>query len=347
MPNIREAVEFVEITADPLKNRERLQQNYEEWHGVLDLQGYIEREEGMHTLLERCGLGHRMFVLKTKEGHIVSSCDVMARRAYFRRPEDYTGNLAIDYVLASVFTPSDRSGLGYATELVKDVCKLLTDSSQGTLMISLWSDVGHFYKRCGFDPLPEKPGSFMFQQLPPGQSWPVVTTLDIQRVAGFVDAHQKALISAVDEIALLQDATKIAVLPDRGLFAHYYLRTEHDAKALGISLPTIYGACTPSGHGWAAWAYLFGQKKAKIFAICGSADEIATLIIAAQVAASSQGLPLEMYEDSLLNVGVEEVVAALEALNVKFDHYEREESLPMYFCSNDAKWVLPGAYAWF
>ncbi|NBU20959.1 hypothetical protein EBS43_06055 [bacterium] len=126
--------------ADPKEQIQRDEVTFEGWGQKLSLQQYMKRESTLRSHSWGYGKSVETWLLKNDQGDILSSCE--------------TYPIVADQVwgVGSVFTEPKWRGMGFATQLLRELNALLTAFRQSRpSAVILFSEVGErIYERAGF-----------------------------------------------------------------------------------------------------------------------------------------------------------------------------------------------------
>lgn len=249
---------------------------FSEWGRSMTLESYLARETDSVGPLNRNGglLGWLLTTAGSKpdDRPLLTSCDTLRKRALVKGKDGEVKDVFAQGV-ASVFTPKDQRGKGYAGRMMGLLAHTLAaranedeeDASGGktpALFSILFSDVGkEFYAKKGWKAFPSTHFKF-----------PVTATQDYPLPEGveyITSEDEIAQLSARDE-TLLRDRLRnqptdpsrvtVAIIPDNDHMLWHFNRENIGSKALYPSEPTpqVHGARVTIGDGatraWALWA---------------------------------------------------------------------------------------------
>lgn len=338
-----------EITNDPERIRECLENNFDEWGSPLKLEDYLLRESKLHDIIVGNGLDHRTFALiDERNNKALAACEVLLRSLYHGG-----GESSKDHCIASVYVCAEHRRKGHCKSMIQNVVEKLSLENPGG-QFCLWSDVGEYYERAGFSfphsfqGEPQWNRSIICSQ--PSQQYTKCELLSADETLGqIVPEHQRLLRRDADSVYIdcQGEIDVTVVLPDVGLYQQLQFRALFTAEKLGLPIPKAFSARSPDGHGWISWTYMLASKKLLVLGLFGSASEMAELLEAAAIAGLEYECKVECYESSIVDPegGINELLAAVAAIKLDATTIDRKKSLPMSI--GDGIWISQGGYAWY
>lgn len=319
---------FQDITNDVDLCTEAVRQTHSFWGKAFTIDQFHAYADALGAILSQNKCKTHVFG-DVINGELVASLEVLERPLYLGH-----GKFATDYAVASVFVPEHQRRKGYAEGLVS---KVAAKFAKPGCQVSLWSDVGDYYKRSGFvlaDPAAQTVVIPPTQVCDAAALGTFLTRDDMPRI---VQAHREQVMRYADS------HEGGVTVPEDYMYTLLQQRAIIEQQLLGDSVATYFGARV--GSGWMSWAYLLGYKKVIIMGTEGSAEEIAKMLIMAAEAGSGFGLRVEMFETDLLGVSLQDVFEALKRHHIDCELKKRGHELPMVITGS--KWLVPGGYAWY
>lgn len=343
------SLDLTEITKDPDRIRECLENNFEVWGPPLSLDDYLLMKSKLHDIIIKSGLDHRTFALiGEKDNNVMAACEVLIRSLYHGG-----GNFSKDHCIASVYVRVEYRRRGYCKTMIQKVEKMLRSDAPGG-RFCLWSDVGDYYECVGFSFPPSFQGEPQWNRSiicsqPSRRTTNCEFLTAEDTLSQIVPEHQRLLRRDADSVySDCQGEINVTiVLPHVGLYQQLQFRALFTAEKLGLPIPKSFAARSPDGHGWISWTYLLASKKLLVLGLFGSANEMAELLEAATIAALNYDCQVECYESSIVEpIGrIDELLAAITATKVDITTIDRMKSLPM--STGDGIWISQGGYAWY
>ncbi|KAL2208621.1 hypothetical protein CC79DRAFT_580446 [Sarocladium strictum] len=242
---------------------------FPQWGGGLDIKTYLARETDSIGPLNRDG-GLQGWLL-TEAGAapdhrpLLTSCDTLRKRALVRESDGSVRDVLAQGV-ASVFTPEQQRGKGYAGRMMGLLSETLKaraneEGDQQALFSILFSDVGkEIYAKRGWKALESTHLKFPVDA---ARDYPV--SPDVK----YITKADISELTAIDEKLLRQrlasqpqetGRTQVAIIPDENHMLWHFAREDLKAQNLwpSVPLPDIHGAIVtvPSSKSrvWALWS---------------------------------------------------------------------------------------------
>lgn len=242
------------------------------WGAALTLDGYIEREQRQLDIpLARNG-GLTNWILTEAESPngprpVLSSCETLKKRALVKG-RDGTIREGTAHGVASVFTPPELRGRGYAKTMTRELAKTLEKrekDNRGDAMFSvLYSDIGkQFYAINKWFPYASTHAAFPASTDEPASP-------DALKILSFDDLPP--LVAADERIVRKEIArpsptgVRVAILPDLDQIHWHLYREGFVCDQLFSRRPTAHGALytTPGGaRVWAIWTHSYSGTVAQ------------------------------------------------------------------------------------
>lgn len=363
-------VELVEITNDRELFIETRRFVHTEWGKHLDFDDYLKLEEELASVLNKNDLGFHVLALldntdasagtssdiAEQEGEqgakdatnktptIIGSCDIITRPIYYGYDK-----YALDNCIGKVYIRPEFRKRGYGNRLLTEVTSLFNSKCS---RVCLWSDIGDYYARFGYQFPVELPGESFLNRWVVTNPQKRPNECDTLRadttLSQIVNEHQRLMLRLTDTIQydIGDRITLTHVVPHQGLYERLITRSKYTAEKLGLKAPEYFAARTPDDHGWVTWSYFFEEKKVAILGAYGSANEIGALMVVATNCAAELGCSVEFWESSIINIETDsdEVVSAMNAHDLLVEPVKHQEALPMSV--GPGIWLRPGFYSW-
>ncbi|KAI0088857.1 hypothetical protein BDY19DRAFT_1041718 [Irpex rosettiformis] len=293
--------ELTLVKATPAQELDSCKRTFVQWSRGMTMEEYVERDKVM-AQQEHCADGKwTTWVLVPRHDpttlNYLCSCETFRRVGAIARPEDTQARNVVSYGVASVFTPDQNRGLGYASHMMRLLHWVLApvdvlppfppawgapppDGPHDGQFSVLYSDVGSkFYHNCG--PTPSA-GSGWETVNPISTSWKV--DVDDSFTKRGVDSNEWTLLTKEDaceiwekdswtmkdDIASTASTTgKLALtfLPTGGVGEFSIQRTMKFTPDLKPVLDKFWGVAhsqgdrgLPSPDAYATWTYEPGTK---------------------------------------------------------------------------------------
>lgn len=375
--------------------------NYIEWGQSITLDQYLEREIHLANQSSCTNDGAKFWSYEqqdpaTKAWTVVSSCETLTRPAMYKvkgSPVKDTTSISI----GAVFTPKEYRGKGYAKDMLDRLMErfdeekgafpqynqLSPDALEHSFSV-LWSEVGYYYSKFGYDLTEVREIGFPVPEVAPaGEEEAAVADKFIEEedIPAFAERDTAQFAQDLDAWTEADGTTRIAITPGADVHELTHARVAFLAPLIR---PTEHAAIHTVHYGaqldgvTLLWSQDFGNNKLNILRVYserefapGSADEQAflqALMGLLQAAAREarrwnlekvtlwlQDLPgLDEAKPDLL----EKVAAHIKAdIGYDAEIYERKTSWPMVRLwqgqkalaggSEQVKLVKDGKYAWY
>ncbi|KAH8173417.1 N-acetyltransferase-like protein [Sarocladium implicatum] len=249
---------------------------YSSWGGKLSLESYIARETDLTIPINRNG-GITCWLLTTAASEpdsrpLLTSCETLRKRALVKGKDGEVRD-AFAQGVASVFTPEEQRGKGYAGRMMGLLAQTLAaraneedpEAAEGprpALFSVLFSDVGkEFYSKKGWKAFPSTHFSFPVtatQEYPLPDGIEYITSLD--EIAQLTATDETLLRKRLSEQPTDPSRVTVAIIPDNDHMLWHMSRENIASQAVYPSEPTpqVHGAKVAVGDGatrvWALWA---------------------------------------------------------------------------------------------
>lgn len=230
-------------TLDPQLYRYCQEENSKIWRGPLTTEQYLEREKVLYST-EMCNASRNpsitegvcYWIVRDESNQVLGSCETVTRKCMVIRFENdkLHSDLILSPALGSVFTFPNHRGKGVAHFIMEELHRQLLEKLGNGSFITLYSEVGDYYKRFGYryfpTPLLKIKG---FQDEFPKEA----ETLLYGSFASLVMTFSEKLVQRASDRVKKDHTTRILNLPTREMIDWFHARSRF------ISL-TLYGATT-------------------------------------------------------------------------------------------------------
>ncbi|KAI4662670.1 uncharacterized protein J4E79_003979 [Alternaria viburni] len=299
-----------------------------EWKDSLSLAQYLKEGQWLATVpLARDG-GMTTWILVHQdqgpgERRILCSCESFSKRSL---TSDTSGIISENIVhgVASVFSPSEYRGRGYAARMMRELARTLhTWQAEGQPCVgsTLYSDIGkEFYAKLGW--LPNSTNSHMELQ-PCAIAWPSPATPVIEEEIGDLCKRDEDLVRSRMAIPTREVKTRFTIIPGLDHMLWHISKEVFATKHLFDRIPNAKGAIAgPSGSQvWALWTHRYYSHPDAMMEV----DETAT-----RLSSDAAKLPEPaMYEQQAVYLRAVLQAAQAEATEWKLDVVKLWDPTPL------------------
>ncbi|KAJ3298920.1 hypothetical protein HK104_010154 [Borealophlyctis nickersoniae] len=327
--------------------------SHNEWGKGLSLSQYHDRERFLSSYpFAKQGVTSWVLVPASDPTtlNILSACETYARPCVANNEGELVEGKC--FSVASVFTPEEHRGMGYARTMMTKVLEAVK-AKEGAIASTLYSDVGPlFYAKLGWVVHPSVTARLTIPQsddaleallsnlLGPTGTNDGVTTLTIDTAATLLQfdiPHIKAHIASTP--------SSFAVLPTPECFEWMFARSQFYARHYrNIQQLSVCGVQCPGFNAFVLWAHDFKEGVLTVARFWAASEEGArVLLIAAIKEAKSAGLSeIRLWDPNL--------EGSLKGVQKHFQVENRSSSLSSlaYFGPGvgERKWLYNENYAW-
>ncbi|KAI4635820.1 uncharacterized protein J4E87_000777 [Alternaria ethzedia] len=235
-----------------------------EWKDSLSLAQYLKEGQWLATVpLARDG-GMTTWILVHQDKapgqrQILCSCESFSKRSL---TSDMSGAISENIVhgVASVFSPSEYRGRGYAARMMRELARTLhTWQAKGYPCVgsTLYSDIGkEFYAKLGW--LPNSTNSHI-ELRPCAIAWPSPATPVIEEEIGDLCKQDEDLVRFRMAIPTREAKTRFTIIPDLDHMLWHISKEVFATKHLFDRIPNAKGAIAgpPGSQVWALWTHRY------------------------------------------------------------------------------------------
>ena len=235
-----------------------------EWKDSLSLAQYLEEGQFLATVpLARDG-GMTTWILvhqdqAPNERRILCSCESFSKRSL---TSNASGSVSENIVhgVASVFSPNEYRGRGYAARMMRELARTLyTWQAEGQQCVgsTLYSDIGkEYYAKLGW--LPNSTNSHIELQ-PSVIAWPSLATPVTEDELGALCKRDEKLVRSRMSIPTEEAKTRFTIIPDVDHVLWHISKEEFAAKHLFDRMPDSKGARAgpPGSQVCALWTHRY------------------------------------------------------------------------------------------
>ncbi|KAF4549210.1 Lysine acetyltransferase-like protein [Elsinoe fawcettii] len=260
-------------TANPAEIKEQLTYNSVEWRGPLTEEAYFRREEILanQDLTRSGGLTSWVLAKKLPDGSrkALCSCETLRKRALLALGSTGEVKEVTCYGVASVFTPPEYRGKGYASTMFRELEKWMDEQGKGKGGFSvLYSDIGkNFYAKHGWLPKQSAHVKLLVGESTSGDAGNVqwLTERDVPALCRRDESNTRARL----ELLARRGTNAVAICPDLKTLKWQQARESILCQELLGKTPDIQGALVKTDGGndvwcyWTRWWYNPNLKEAK------------------------------------------------------------------------------------
>ncbi|KAG5366922.1 Lysine acetyltransferase [Yarrowia sp. B02] len=295
-----------EITS-PDEIRDTRAHNFLEWGAFLTIDSYNHREEVVLGHTPMCKNRIKSWGLYTEKGR-VAACETLERPALVQH-KDGSVKSTSSFSIGAVFTPKEHRGNGYASVMMRQMASgipykpTLSDAEiikstgvsevdQDLRFTPLWSDVGTFYEKFGWQPTTDLQYVFEAQQATNGHTNGVnghstVKYLSEDEVYALADKEAASFIADFEKYPFKGDY-KCGIVPDRTVYEWHFARAKYLAKFAGVLAPTVFGVQV--GDSWMAWHHMYNAQELVVLrAKLAKPEDLSELVAAAKKHLATDG----------------------------------------------------------
>lgn len=355
-----------------LKNTKDIQdchrENYKEWGNILTVDQYLQREKVFRSQ-ESTKDGRLTFwalqEFRNSHGWVTVCAMESLKRPSFYKQKGLPIKDSVSHSIGAVFTPAEYRGKGYGSKMITMATEKLNDwqlddyneDEKATSFQTLWSDVGDYYKKFGYESESSKEikvdvGGYV--------EWPNnVEKVYINDVDELAKQDVEDLKQKMDKQTEQDGIIRVAIKPSAAIHHTTFQRAIFLSKYMARinDVPKVMGA--KYKNSWILWTHDFTADKLtslRLFINDSDPQLVAEKLVQAAISETTywkfpsythwiQDLPTEQ-------INPEKLASSLAKFGTsKFHDRPATKSLPMFkshkFAPSSVKWVYGGRYGWF